>query len=81
MAGHVMRTNKMGSSYSSLFAAWAAREGRSNDLLYHLREGGREVCIYRDKKGNTCLHAAAEGGYVACIDILRAAGEYKLRKR
>ena len=70
-----MSITNMGSSFSNpVFAVWAAREGRSNDLLYHLREGGRQVCTYRDKKGNTCLHAAAEGGYVACIDILGAAG-------
>ena len=68
----------MGLSHSNQLSYWAAREGRSDDLVYHLREGGREVCLYRDKKGNTCLHAAAEGGHVACINVLLTAGMHCL---
>ena len=51
------------------FAAWAAKEGRVEDLHYHL-SGGNEALLYRDEKGNGLMHYAAEGGYVKCLEVL-----------
>lgn len=62
-------------SHSS-FAEWAAKEGRSEDLEYHLKHGGSNVCKPRDLVSKiTLLHLAASGGHTECVSVLLAYGE------
>lgn len=68
-----------GTSHSN-FAEWAAKEGRSEDLEYHIRNGGPNVCKPRDVVSKvTLLHLAAAGGHKECVSVLLAFGrEYIL---
>lgn len=67
----------MGSATShASFAEWAAKEGRAEDLEYHIRHGGPNVCRPRDVVSKiTILHLAAGGGHKECVSVLLAFGE------
>lgn len=59
------------------FVSWAAREGRVDDLVYHLQQTGPDGLKPAPgaEKHRTPLHLAAIGGYTRCISILFDTGE------
>jgi ankyrin repeat protein len=57
------------SYHEGRYAAWAAKEGRFEDLQYHLT-AGEDVRQYRDEERNTLMHYAAQGGYARCVEFL-----------
>ena len=66
----------MGISSSSL-VSWAAKEGRVDDLIYHLNRSDKialKPSVHSTKKRSP-LHLAAIGGHTQCISILYDAGE------
>ena len=67
---------QMGSATSHAnFAVWAAKEGRSEDLEYHVRHGGPNVCKPRDVVSKlSLLHLAASGGHRDCVSVLLTYG-------
>ena len=65
-----------GATSHSSFAEWAAKEGRSEDLEYHIKHGGPNVCKPRDLVSKiTLLHLAASGGHKECVSVLLAYGK------
>ena len=65
----------MGQSHPRL-VLWAAQEGRSEDLVFHLGECGSEAlkAVADTEKNHAPIHGAASGGHLQCIRILWEAG-------
>ncbi len=68
----------MGVSQSSTrLILWAAQDGRSADLLYHLQDvkaeslKGSSLAPHR----RSAIHLAAERGRTECVKLLRQAGK------
>jgi len=67
---------QMGNTTShSCYAEWAAMEGRAEDLEYHIRHGGPNVCRPRDASRTTLLHWAAGNGRKECVAVLLKYGK------
>ena len=66
----------MGISSSSL-VSWAAKEGRVDDLIYHLNCSDKVALkpAVGSTKNRSPLHLAAIGGHTQCISILYDAGK------
>lgn len=66
----------MGQSSPKL-VSWAAKDGRSEDLIYHISTCGPDglKATAGSEKKRTPLHLAAIGGYIECISILYDAGK------
>jgi len=71
-----------GSQSSTRLILWAAQDGRSNDLLYHLSNvkpeslKGSSLAPHR----RSAMHLAAERGNTECVRLLRQAGKLALEK-
>ena len=66
----------MGNSVShGWYAEWAAMEGRSEDLEYHIRCGGPNVYRPRNASRTSLLHLAAGNGHKECVAVLLEYGE------
>ena len=61
---------------SPKLVSWAAKEGRVEDLIYHLNQTGPDGLkpAAGTEKRRSPLHLAAIGGYVQCISVLYDAG-------
>ena len=59
------------------FVSWAAKKGRVEDLIYHLKLTGPDGLKPAPgaEKHRTPLHLAAIGGYTRCISVLFDTGE------
>ena len=66
----------MGQSNPKL-VSWAAQDGRTQDLIYHLEvvgPSGLHASAGAEKKRSP-LHFAAIGGHLECISVLFDAGK------
>ena len=64
----------MSTSHGS-YAEWAAKDGRREDLEFHVKRGGPTVLIPRDSSKTSLLHEAAGRGHVECVKVLLQYGE------
>ena len=68
-----------GATSHASFAEWAAKEGRSEDLEYHIRNGGQSIFRPRDVISKvSLLHLAAAGGHKECISVLLSYGKQRI---
>jgi len=64
----------MSTSHSS-YAEWAAKDGRREDLEFHVKRGGPSVLIPRNATKTSLLHEAASRGHKECVKVLLQYGE------
>ena len=64
----------MSTSHGS-YAEWAAKDGRREDLEFHVKRGGPNVLIPRDSSKTSLLHEAAGRGHMECVKVLLQYGE------